>query len=81
MAGDTRAGHRREVCLRHCRSFIKVVIYGSCCPVAFHSFASRYILVICTSSCEDCPIPDTQCPEFIEVEDCGLYYPIEAVPA
>ncbi|KAG9394055.1 Cyst wall protein, type 1B [Carpediemonas membranifera] len=38
------------------------------------------ILVICTGSCEDCPIPDTQCPEFIEVEDCGLYYPIEAVP-
>ncbi|KAG9394478.1 Cyst wall protein, type 1A [Carpediemonas membranifera] len=39
------------------------------------------MLVICSGSCEDCPIvPPTQCPEFVEVEDCGLYYPLEAVP-
>lgn len=34
------------------------------------------ILVICSGTCDDCPVvPDVQCPDFVEVEDCGLYFP------
>ncbi|GCA65108.1 hypothetical protein KIPB_016280, partial [Kipferlia bialata] len=28
--------------------------------------------------CVDCPLTPQQCPPFVEVEDCGLYFPIDA---